>query len=124
VPLLKEPTAAWDRPALSQVRGGRSVRTERWRYTEWEEGRLGAQLYDHDTDPKEHRNLANDARYASVVAELKAKLPKGPVEKRPAPLAYDPIRACLATFPGAARPGPGVGGEGGGGLKVCERLDP
>lgn len=128
VPLLKQPRAAWDHAALSQVRGGRSVRTERWRYTEWEEGRLGAQLYDHDADPKEHHNLANDPHYASVVAELKAKLPKGPVEKRPAALGYDPVRACMVGFPGATRPtggaGGGGGGEGGGGLKLCERLDP
>ena len=126
VPLLKQPLVAWDRPALSQVRGGRSVRTERWRYTEWEEGRLGTQLYDHDADPKEHHNLANDPQYASIVAELKAKLPPGPVEKRPAALNYDPVHACLAAFPSGPRPAgaAGGGGEGGGGLKLCERLDP
>ncbi|MBC2665406.1 sulfatase [Novosphingobium flavum] len=129
VPLLRQPAAKWDHAALTQIRGGRSVRTERWRYTEWEEGRLGAELYDHDADPKEHSNLAADPRYASVVAELKAKLPKGPVERRTPPLNYDPVHACLAGFPGAARPAGGAapaagGGEGGGGLKACERLDP
>jgi uncharacterized sulfatase len=53
---------------------GRSVRTERWRYTEWDDGKKGIELYDHDADPREHRNLANDERHAQTVTELKALL--------------------------------------------------
>jgi uncharacterized sulfatase len=53
---------------------GRSVRTERWRYTEWDEGRAGAELYDHAADPEEMKNLAGDPQQASVVAELKTLL--------------------------------------------------
>ena len=53
---------------------GRSVRTERCRYTEWDEGRAGAELYDHDRDAQEMRNLASEASQASVVAEMKALL--------------------------------------------------
>lgn len=83
-PLLKTPTAKWSRPAYTQeVRltdkakpMGRSVRTERWRYTEWEEGRAGVELYDEDKDPKEFTNLANDPKHAKVAAELKALLRK------------------------------------------------
>src|SRR6059036_3062663 len=37
---------------------GRSVRREKWRYTEWDGGKRGIELYDHDADPKEHVNLA------------------------------------------------------------------
>jgi len=55
---------------------GYSVRTERWRYTEWNGGAAGAELYDHDADPREYRNLAKDAKYAVTVAELKPLLPK------------------------------------------------
>ncbi|MBI4579591.1 MAG: sulfatase [Planctomycetes bacterium] len=91
-PLLEDPRAAWSAPAFTQVtrgvpvgttqaarparRGlmGRSVRTERWRYTEWDEGRQGAELYDHDADPKEYRNLAKDPKYAETVRELKRLL--------------------------------------------------
>lgn len=84
-PLLENPQATWDRPAFTQVqRGnsgartftGRSVRTERWRYTEWEEGRRGAELYDYDNDPAEEHNLADDPAAASVVGELRGLLRK------------------------------------------------
>jgi uncharacterized sulfatase len=75
-PLLDDPGAAWDHPAYTQVQrgkvAGRSVRTERWRYTEWDGGRLGAELYDHDADPGEYHNLAGDARHATDVARMKA----------------------------------------------------
>ena len=60
---------------------GRSVRTERWRYTEWDEGRKGVELYDHDKDPHEYRNLANDLAYAKTIEELKRLLRTPPVEK-------------------------------------------
>src|SRR5262249_8885460 len=75
-PLLNDPNRAWARPAFTQVqRGGfpgYSVRTERWRYTEWDDGKQGAQLYDHDADPHEYHNLANDPKSAKVVQEMKA----------------------------------------------------
>ncbi len=53
---------------------GYSLRTPRWRYTEWDEGREGRELYDHESDPEEHRNLAGDAAHAGTVAELSAQL--------------------------------------------------
>jgi arylsulfatase A-like enzyme len=84
-PLLDKPDAPWNRPAYTvQVRGwfiGRSVRTERWRYTEWDEGRRGAALYDHDNDPHEMRNLAADPKHAATVAQLRKLLREGPVAK-------------------------------------------
>lgn len=81
-PLLDDPAAPWDRPAYTQVTrrdgrrsfAGRSVRTQRWRYVEWDEGRLGMQLYDHDHDPHEYHNLADDPAHAATVAELKRLL--------------------------------------------------
>ena len=128
VPLLKHPKRAWDRPALSQVRGGRSVTTARWRYTEWEEGKLGVELYDHRSDPGEHRNLAGLPKYAKVIAQLRAKLPKGPVEKRAPPARYDPVRGCMpgsaSAAPRPAAPPGAAGGDGPGGLVQCQRLDP
>ncbi len=84
-PLLDDPQAPWDKPAYTQVRRGakdkevmgRSVRTERWRYSEWgKDGQQGAELYDHDNDPKELRNLAKDPEQAKVVEEMKSLLGK------------------------------------------------
>lgn len=84
-PLLTKPTARWDRPAYTQVRRGggtnlffgRSVRTERWRYTEWDDGRQGVELYDEKRDPEESRNLARDRDRAETVAEMKQLLQRG-----------------------------------------------
>lgn len=76
--LIENPEAAWTHPAYTQVqRGndpGHSVRTERWRYTEWGFGAKGQELYDQKNDPQELHNLASDAKYADVVAQMKALL--------------------------------------------------
>ena len=79
-PLLDNPRAEWSRPAFTQVtRGnaqngmimGYTVRTEKWRYTEWDGGQKGMELYDHERDPEEHVNLANDSTHAKVLEEMK-----------------------------------------------------
>jgi uncharacterized sulfatase len=62
-PLLSDPQRAWKRAAYTMVaRGessfGRSVRTERYRYTEWDDGTHGVEFYDHELDPNEWTNLA------------------------------------------------------------------
>lgn len=90
-PLLNNVKAEWSKPALTQVsRGaetpanerkekafmGYSLRTERFRYTEWDDGKKGVELYDYDNDPQETKNLASDPQHANVVAELKAALLK------------------------------------------------
>ncbi len=53
---------------------GYSLRTERWRYTEWDEGRLGRELYDHATDSREITNLAGDPAQAANLEELGKQL--------------------------------------------------
>ena len=79
-PLLAKPDADWNRSAFTQVeRGGfpgRSVRTPRWRYTEWDEGRQGVELYDEQNDPGEMKNLAADPQHAPTIAELQALVRK------------------------------------------------
>jgi iduronate 2-sulfatase len=65
---------ALDRPRRRGQYFGYSLRTPRWRYTEWDEGREGRELYDHDNDPREITNLANDPAHADTVEELSQQL--------------------------------------------------
>lgn len=83
VPMLRDARVTGRGWALTQVtrgnpsRGGflgYSLRTPRWRYTEWDEGRQGYELYDHDTDPRELRNLADDAQFAESRATLSRQM--------------------------------------------------
>ena len=96
IPLLKNPAAKWNNPAYSQVlltdstgkqttrqvgfpvteqeypanSMGRSIRTERWRYTEWDNGKFGSELYDEINDPGEITNLAKNEKYKKQVQQL------------------------------------------------------
>jgi len=73
-PLLRDPGAAWDRPSVTTYgSGNHAVRSQRWRYIRYADG--SEELYDHDADPHEWRNLASSAEHASVKAELAAWLP-------------------------------------------------
>ncbi|HET9486064.1 MAG TPA: sulfatase [Chryseosolibacter sp.] len=80
VPLLQDPKTRWLRPAYTQVLRpgdmimGRSVRTERWRYTEWNNGEQGAELYDHKKDPFEYHNLAEHSRFVRVKEKMRSYL--------------------------------------------------
>jgi arylsulfatase A-like enzyme len=53
---------------------GRAVRTDRFRYIEWDEGRGGRQLYDHASDPHELRNLAAEPAQSDRVERMRARL--------------------------------------------------
>ena len=87
VPMLKDPDAKGRGWALTQVaRGGGgkqkapeakakrffgySLRTHRYRYTEWDEGGQGSELYDHENDAGELVNLAGKPEHVETVAEL------------------------------------------------------
>ena len=53
---------------------GYSLRTSRWRYTEWDSGKRGVELYDHESDPHEYTNLASDPQQAAIVKEFSDRL--------------------------------------------------
>ena len=75
-PLLADPSAPGKDAAYTMMtRGGvaRSVRTARWRYTEWG-GPGQAELYDHEADPGENRNLAKDPAQTGTVREMREVL--------------------------------------------------
>jgi iduronate 2-sulfatase len=82
-PLLDDPRARVKDVAFTvSSRGrrlGRSVRTARYRYTWWRPD--AAELYDHENDPGEHRNLARDPRQRETVARLKRLIEEGAGER-------------------------------------------
>lgn len=85
-PLLENPKRGWKEAAFSQFpRGakimGYSVRTARWRYTEWIERETGAitarELYDQSHGEIVTANLAALPQHARTVSELSALLDGG-----------------------------------------------
>ena len=50
---------------------GFSLRTERYRYTIWDEGKKGIELYNYESDPMEFTNLAGKKEYAEVETKMK-----------------------------------------------------
>ena len=84
VPLLENPNQKWQGTAFTQILRpgdgkpfmGRSVRNDRWRYSDWNEGKLGIELYDHSKDEHEFINLAKDPQYEEIVHKLRSMLDK------------------------------------------------
>lgn len=84
-PLLKDPAAPWHDVAYTQVRRGTldgySVRTDRWRYTEWIERKtkriLARELYDHHQDSQENTNLAGRPEHDETIRRLHLLLQSG-----------------------------------------------
>lgn len=90
VPLIKNPRIPWKKAAFSQHLNGEkamgyTMRTARYRYTEWQSrGKtLAVELYDHETDPKESVNIADIPAKREIVAELARQLKAGWREARP-----------------------------------------
>ena len=89
VPLLADPRRAWKRAAFSQYPSldaasgrevmGRSLRTARYRFTQWraETELVASELYDYEVDPLVTRNVAGTPEYATIQAELTELLAGG-----------------------------------------------
>ena len=89
VPVLEDPAAAvrvsaytvaysragWVRPEWHYPRVlGESIRTERYRYTEWAGGIMGMELYDYRADPAEMTNVAIEPEHRTARARLAREL--------------------------------------------------
>jgi hypothetical protein len=73
VTLLRDPEAPRSTPALTTRQGRHhAVRTDRWRYIRYSDG--SEELYDHDSDPMEWKNLAYDAAHAKTKQRLDVAL--------------------------------------------------
>jgi len=78
VPLMHDPQRPWKRAAFSQYPRrkvmGHSMRTDRYRYTEWAmpgQEPVAVELYDHQTDPQENVNIAGRPENKDLVAKLR-----------------------------------------------------
>ena len=67
---------------------GTSVRSDRYRYTEWPDG--SRELFDHASDPDESTNVAGAAEHEEALAEMKRLLDAGP------PAAATPVAVAVA----------------------------
>jgi uncharacterized sulfatase len=74
--LLNDPAAEWDHPAFSVYGTGKrlgvAVRTEKYRYVEYDGGKEGAMLFDVIADPAESKNLIDDPKLTKVRESLAA----------------------------------------------------
>ncbi len=65
---------------------GRSIRTDRWRYTEWRDPKqnlAGTELYDEENDPQENINVAAEPAHAVTIEALATQLKAGWKAARP-----------------------------------------
>ena len=94
LPLVEDPSRPWKTAAFTQFLRegiwiapdgieymGYSVRTDRYRYTEWvnweTNERAATELYDHESDPLEGRNVAGEAEHSDAQQEMAAILKAG-----------------------------------------------
>ena len=81
VPVIQEPTIPWKPAAFSKTGkeyGKRSIRTQRYRYSEHVNSTLPRkELYDHNTDPDEKVNIADLPENSELVSHLRERLRAG-----------------------------------------------
>ncbi|XP_065833661.1 iduronate 2-sulfatase-like [Oscarella lobularis] len=118
LPLINDPAGSnWKKTAFSQfLRGGPrqeimgySMRTDRYRYTEWVRFKgdpdyvpdwsvsRGVELYDHTIDPEENINLASRSSYKNVVDQLSKELRAGWRSALPTDVTVPPT-AAISSF--------------------------
>ena len=74
-PIINKKTEYVRDNALTRWENGYSLKTNRFRITQWgENGILGYELYDHKIDPQELKNLAKDSKHLLILDSLKTIL--------------------------------------------------
>ncbi|MDP6444903.1 MAG: sulfatase [Pirellulaceae bacterium] len=106
-PALRDANASPRSSALTQFADGYSIRTDRYRYTEWgSEGQLGNELYDHQNDSAEMRNIASDDAQRDTVARLSKLLRQRVAAARQVPDGLQQITSqTVSRFPQPQLPG-------------------
>ena len=76
VSALESPNKLFKNKALARYHKGETLIVDKLFYTEWQQkGKaVSKMLYDHETDPNEINNLANDPEYLSTVKALSQQL--------------------------------------------------
>ncbi|ANH83575.1 hypothetical protein A8C56_23685 [Niabella ginsenosidivorans] len=73
--LLNTPSEKTRNSSLTQIPGGYTLRTEKYRYTRWGKGGKGMiELYNRVEDPDEMKNRANDPQYEKLISQLDEEL--------------------------------------------------
>lgn len=98
VPLLRFPQRPWAEAAVGRYGAGDTIRTARYRYTEYRANRgAGSRrsdmLYDHDQDPLENTNISQQPESAQTVQTLNQALQatkKSTTDYAPTPLRTSP----------------------------------
>jgi iduronate 2-sulfatase len=80
-PLMAKPDRPWKNAVFSRFHQGDSVKTDRYRYTEWvkkgEQEPFEWMLYDHQTDPMENTNIADRPENEQLLEQMRGTLRKG-----------------------------------------------
>ncbi len=80
--VLKDPESSFRDHVNSIIRRGeflgRTVKTREWRYTEWDDGNKGTELYDQLNDPLEYNDLSGYPEYESVMAKMRSLIIPAP----------------------------------------------
>jgi arylsulfatase A-like enzyme len=75
VSLIDDPETTWEKPVLSTwYYKNHAIRSNNWRYIRYRDG--SEELYNHQNDPGEHINLAENPSYGDIIAEHQKWLPK------------------------------------------------
>ncbi len=74
-PIFKNNNIKIRNSALTKWRNGYSIKTENFRLTKWgNNGELGYELYNHNKDKEELKNLVNDPDYSLLLDSLKIEI--------------------------------------------------